>query len=709
MIRITGLSCRNVGALADLKLELSDGLNIVLGRNEAGKSTLLRAIRAVLFGVMDSSLKPIGYDGDYGAALRLETEDGSFLFDREFSNNRIRVYRIGDKEPEPLFDAKVSPRGRGEDFRAYHKRLESIFGLSDPDLFAASALLEKQDLALGGTETIRKIRAILAGQTTHDHDAVLEGLRGRYFEITSVNPNGRNKSKPRLLQTLQAEKAELEARRRDAQERFERCLSLKESASQAKTRESRLKAESRKVERLVKVGVDYFGQEDQKQRCEEKHLKFVSERGQVTTLLLQVEQLDRELAELGLAGKIDDEAARVMNTHISLSRGIADKEKSVEQTARLLTETKSSASQASLFGALAAGTLGILGAALALWKGWWGLPAIVAAFAASSWIIKKHRDSSEKIAARAKASAEAEAALFELRASIEKLDLAEGVEGLKADQFPRLLAEREKANGIQIEKEKIAAKLSVLPSMADVDEALSRYEREIAVISERQDSIRRMHPELESIDQDQLIEMTGRLSGFEDEIEASQQEAREASEKYAGIAALTENPEVLGERIDELDERIEELEFRLEAIGEAITAVVEAAEIYRGEFLTHFAENVDRLFSEILDKDDRSVKIDADLVPGLSFESGVLPLEALSTGTRDQLYLACRIVLSERLAKGRAIPLLLDDPLSNFDSERAARTIDLFSNIAQKHQVVIFSHEERLVEMIEDRGNLVSL
>src|SRR5690606_1264514 len=50
-VRFRTLRFAPFGPFSDFALELDPGVNLVFGRNEAGKSTALRAVRGLLFGI----------------------------------------------------------------------------------------------------------------------------------------------------------------------------------------------------------------------------------------------------------------------------------------------------------------------------------------------------------------------------------------------------------------------------------------------------------------------------------------------------------------------------------------------------------------------------------------------------------------------------------------------------------------------------------
>ncbi len=45
------------------------------------------------------------------------------------------------------------------------------------------------------------------------------------------------------------------------------------------------------------------------------------------------------------------------------------------------------------------------------------------------------------------------------------------------------------------------------------------------------------------------------------------------------------------------------------------------------------------------------------------------------------------------------MPLILDDILVNFDDERAAATLEVLTEVAQRTQVLFFTHHQHLIEI----------
>ena len=83
----------------------------------------------------------------------------------------------------------------------------------------------------------------------------------------------------------------------------------------------------------------------------------------------------------------------------------------------------------------------------------------------------------------------------------------------------------------------------------------------------------------------------------------------------------------------------------------------------------------------------------------------------LSTGIREQVYLALRLAIVEHLDRDdEPLPLLLDEVLVNWDPDRRARVLDLLERLAPFRQIFLFTCHPHIAEEVADRGGkLLSL
>ncbi|MBX3421412.1 MAG: AAA family ATPase [Pirellulaceae bacterium] len=83
-----------------------------------------------------------------------------------------------------------------------------------------------------------------------------------------------------------------------------------------------------------------------------------------------------------------------------------------------------------------------------------------------------------------------------------------------------------------------------------------------------------------------------------------------------------------------------------------------------------------------------------------------LPLEVLSRGTREAVFIALRLSLAAAYARrGVVLPLVLDDVLVNFDSSRAESAAKVLRDFADLgHQVIMFTCHEHIMRIFYNIG-----
>lgn len=82
----------------------------------------------------------------------------------------------------------------------------------------------------------------------------------------------------------------------------------------------------------------------------------------------------------------------------------------------------------------------------------------------------------------------------------------------------------------------------------------------------------------------------------------------------------------------------------------------------------------------------------------------------LSLGTCQQLYLSLRIALLMTAENvGRAIPIMADDILVNFDEERRRGAVRALRELAVRRQVILFTCHEEIVRLMQDADSQLNL
>ena len=116
---IRKINITSFGALSGFSAELSDGLNVISGANESGKSTILAFIRFVLYGlpsrrseegVLEYDRALSWLDGRAEGSIEIECEKGAYRIERR----GIRAdNRDGYSEKCQIIDGQCRLQGRG--------------------------------------------------------------------------------------------------------------------------------------------------------------------------------------------------------------------------------------------------------------------------------------------------------------------------------------------------------------------------------------------------------------------------------------------------------------------------------------------------------------------------------------------------------------------------------------------------------------------
>ena len=198
--------------------------------------------------------------------------------------------------------------------------------------------------------------------------------------------------------------------------------------------------------------------------------------------------------------------------------------------------------------------------------------------------------------------------------------------------------------------------------------------------------------------------------------------ATEKSDKEAALSGIREELFRLGNEKRTLEKSGDAAaDFRQQAESCAARLKLDAARFLRLQLATHLLRSqIERFRKEnqgpLLQKSGEifqamtrgafsglGADFNADDLPilvGVRPDRTNVPVEGLSDGSRDQLYLALRLAALDRyLEMHEPMPLILDDLLITFDDERAKAILPHLGALARRTQIFLFTHHEHLVEL----------
>ena len=125
-----------------------------------------------------------------------------------------------------------------------------------------------------------------------------------------------------------------------------------------------------------------------------------------------------------------------------------------------------------------------------------------------------------------------------------------------------------------------------------------------------------------------------------------------------------------------------------------------------------FTENLSRNINEITNGKYKHVMVQDDNGLVVELENGnYVEANRLSVGTIDQLYLSLRLSMTEDLSKEK-MPIILDEAFAYYDTQRLENILKYLVNIYPDRQILIFTCTEREKEIFEKlhiNYNLINL
>ncbi len=704
------------GSLDNKKLSLKDGLNIVHGRNEAGKSTWGAFIRAMLYGISTREKAKAGYIPDKERYLPW---NGNPMYGKctlICGGDQISIERTSGKsgvfskvEAKNLSRGGSAPTG------------EELCGIAR-GVYDRCAFIGQAKLAVDrDADTEKKILSLASsGEETVSACEVISRLEKKQRLIRS----------PRGLGTLCDLEKEITKKISDieyAKSTAEELARTEESLA-AYTREEKqllraieiARAEEKKGARLISLRAEEALREaEEKIRKYDNHPTkadyelFSADVATLNRLSLSAQAIKASLAtdeleyENALKEISESRAFSGMNLALARERAAAD-------TARLEKSRKRKLSPAGILSLCAA--LLLAGGSFAMYQSG-NIPVLAAGVASSICFAvvgcililtagkRELRECTNEMTARygGADSETIEQALISYSTALSRVDDALGQLSEKRE------AQSELSGKLQFSQKAVTEMLlrfgidaaspddggNIMKTMADEREAAYTALREARI---RAEAINSAQP-----DGDDTIEYT------EDEIPTlSLAELTSAAEEKAAVrknleltlAALRERLSGvdISRSVSELDlmrEKEKNLTHSFDAFSLAIKYIGEAEAELSERFSPEVEKRTSEIFSALCGGSFEVVRIrnrdfDMDVATGVASarRDGLF----LSRGTLDELYFSLRLALCELIPPEEGSPpIILDDAFVNFDDDRLSRALMLLKELSKKRQIILFS------------------
>jgi DNA repair exonuclease SbcCD ATPase subunit len=698
-MRITRLQLHEFGRHRDLDIELASGFTIIRGPNEAGKSTIQRALELALFRKPTATTSELDTIRSWGAAdddrsaTRLE-----FVIDDETGANGEIVTRNGVLE---------------KDFRGSRGRVALQVG---EDIYTDPAKAEEVIAELTGipNEAFFRSTASIRHQELEDLDRDEGALRDRLQASIGGGDKGSSRAKARLEDAVRALKSRGDknpGRLKIAEEavsRAEQALKSGEAALKKLEQDRDALVQSRDARLRAEISLG-----------ESRNMLEAARQGERlrTDRAVIAERFER-YRQAAEAQQHLEELEVMPERSISTLRDQLEKMRTLQSRVSVMTETLREdlgpevepdepepkflgagvVALALLLPAVAAIVLGVALLPISLMV---GVVLMIAALAAVRrfW----ERRSVAMNVRRLNESRQRDRTLRRQgRVGNEEgvRVAAAGVQNILRELGVHDVAEAEKIMaGEQSRRQEIATlqvQVSALMagqsggSIGDLrDRAALEMEQKTAAL----DALGPLASDARARE---------RLEAEVRDRHAALERSRDA--EAGAIARVDANPvdaeQVAGEaeRLVTWRDQLAALRRRVR-IYETTLAGVNAAEGLTMRKATRFLEQeVGRDIARLTGNRYRRVSIDdqtLDIAVWAPERNNWVPASQLSKGTIDQVFLAARIGLVRLVTQGRRPPLILDDPFVTFDDTRAARAALLLREISLDFQVIYLACSNR--------------
>ena len=599
-MRLLELHIDGFGKFHDRTISFNDGINIIYGKNEAGKSTLHTFIRGMIFGIergrgraakndLYTKYEPWENSGTYEGWLRLE-KDGT-------------IYRIERR------------------FRKENKSLKIINETKGLEEDATPAFVSS--LLDGLTETMYNNTISIGQLKSATEDGMVTELKNYIANMNTTGNISLNITKATAF--LRNQKRSLEA-------------GLIPEASREFTA---LLAEIRNVEAEIS-GPEY----------ENQLAAYQNMRTQVKGLIDNTQAQKKDLAN----GKkvLSDNG---FTDRASVDAMSASAEKLYSEYASLKTECNKKSRK--ILSALTA-VLGIAGLGAAAVLGYFNLTAYLPVCGAAA----------------------AAAVLFFIISLVIRQ---------KDKEYHRIFDNTSAELGSLLARH--------LGDSAVSEDAMSAFRARMGEFSKLCDMVSQSETEIKKFLED-LSSLQTKQAGCSEMIEKQQRTQWELEKKLEHLSNCKNKAKALKRTLAENDRIHDEIV----AIDLAQETMADLSSSIRDSFGLYLNKEASQYITGITGGIYDSMSIDENLNVFLNTKTKLVPLENVSSGTMDQVYLALRLAAAKLLTSSGSggFPLIFDDSFTQYDDERLKTALEWLAS-AYGGQIIIFTCHRREAQMLRAR------
>lgn len=195
-----------------------------------------------------------------------------------------------------------------------------------------------------------------------------------------------------------------------------------------------------------------------------------------------------------------------------------------------------------------------------------------------------------------------------------------------------------------------------------------------------------------------LSALQERENTCDDAISLQQKTQWELEKKLDHLARCKDQIEALKQTLSE-NERIRE---EITAIDLALETMTELSATIRDSFGLYLNKTASDLIAGITGGIYSSMSVDENLNIFMNTKTKLVPIDQVSSGTMDQIYLALRLAAARLIQSGHdQMPLIFDDSFVLYDDDRLRTALKWIAKAFDDRQIIIFTCHQREEEILK--------
>jgi len=244
-------------------------------------------------------------------------------------------------------------------------------------------------------------------------------------------------------------------------------------------------------------------------------------------------------------------------------------------------------------------------------------------------------------------------------------------------------------------KQDILAGLSATgnDSVEDISSQLKEVQRQLETLEDRFPTFKD-YRENSSQGVDRLEREKRELERLEERSKELSIQVRKAELDLAGFRSPNSgNPEGIEEQLEQKREELDRCILLRDALAIAIETLDEAIIDFEEKHILHLSSKTSQYFKLFSREHYVEVSLDANGIFVTDNLDRNFDVTDLSTGARDQLFIALRIAITDLLSADSSVPIIMDDSFVNFDPVRLVAALDFMTQIGLERQVILLTHD----------------